>query len=89
MSLRWILLIVLTMVAVICAIAVVWSRHQHRQAFIELSALQRARDELNIDFGRLQIEQATWSEANRIEQIATEKLGMRFPSEDEVVVIQR
>lgn len=89
MSVRWVIVMMLTLATVVCAIAVVWSRHQHRQAFIELSRLQRERDELNIDFGRLQIEQATWSEANRIEQIAIDKLRMRFPSDDEVVVISR
>jgi cell division protein FtsL len=29
----------------------------------QLSKLERARDELNIEFGRLQLEQATWAEA--------------------------
>ena len=66
----------------------VLTRHQHREAFIALSKAEGERDELNIEFGRLQIEQATWSETNRIEQIATSKLGMKFPEGADVVVVQ-
>jgi cell division protein FtsL len=70
------------------ALGVVWARHLHRQAYIELSALEHARDELNIEFGRLQLEQATWSEANRIEQVAGTRIGMKFPEDADIVVLQ-
>ena len=70
------------------AIAVVYARHQHRQLFVELSRLEKARDSLNIEFGRLQLEQATWAESNRIDQIARNKLGMKFPEADEIVVVR-
>jgi cell division protein FtsL len=70
------------------AIAVVQSKHQHRLAFVELSRLEAERDELNIDFGRLQLEQATWAETSRIEQIARQRLGMGFPSPDRTVVVK-
>lgn len=88
MSLRAFVLLLLLGLVATSAIAMVLTRHQHRQAFIELSRLERERDELNIEFGRLQIEQATWSETNRIEQIAVGKLGMKFPEGAEVVVVQ-
>ena len=52
------------------AIGVVFVRHRHRQTFIELSRAERARDDLNIEFGRLQLEQATWAESNRVDQVA-------------------
>ena len=45
-------------------------------------------DELNIDFGRLQLEQATWAESNRIDQVARNRLGMVFPQADETVVVR-
>jgi len=69
------------------AIGVVWLRHQHRQSFIDLTRLERVRDELNIEYGRLQLEQATWAETGRIEQIAREKLGMVSPTPDDIVVV--
>lgn len=82
-------LFALTVAAILAsAVSVVHARHVHRQAYVELTRLERARDELNIEFGRLQLEQATWSETNRIEQVATERLGMKFPESGDVVVVQ-
>lgn len=88
MSLRHFLLLVLSVAVIASAIGVVWSRHQHRQAYIALSTLENERDELNIEFGRLQLEQATWSEANRIEQVAGARIGMKFPTDADIVVLQ-
>jgi cell division protein FtsL len=82
-------LLVLLLVAVVAsAVGVANARQQHRLAYAELSRLVDERDELNIEFSRLQLEQATWSEPNRIEQVATERLGMRFPEAADVVVLQ-
>ena len=82
------LVIVLLAANVIAAIGVVHARHEHRQLFVELTRLVDERDELNIDFGRLQIEQATWAEANRIDQVARTRLGMKFPEAGDIVVVQ-
>lgn len=82
------LLIVLLACTVASAIGVVFMRHRHRQTFIELSKVERARDELNIEFGRLQLEQATWAESNRIDQIARSRLGMKFPETGDIVVVR-
>ena len=70
------------------AIGVVYARHRHRLLFVELSQLEKVRDELNIEFGRLQLEQATVAESNRIDQIARVRLGMKFPEAGDVVVVR-
>ena len=82
------LLVVLVVANVASAIAVVYARHLHRQAFATLTALQHVRDELDIEFGRLQLEQATWAESNRIDQVARNRLGMKFPEGGETVVVR-
>ena len=87
MSLR-VLVVLLVLANIASAIAVVFARHEHRQLFIQLTTLEKARDELNIEFGRLQLEQATWAESNRIDQVAREKLGMKFPESNEIVVVK-
>ena len=87
MSLR-VLVALLVLADVASAIGVVFARHEHRQLFIQLTALEKARDELNIEFGRLQLEQATWAESNRIDQVAREKLGMKFPESNDIVVVR-
>ena len=82
------LVIVLLAANVVAAIGVVHARHRHRQLFVEITRLERARDELNIDFGRLQLEQATWAESNRVDQVARTRLGMKFPEAGEIVVVR-
>ena len=82
------LLIVLLACTIASAIGVVFMRHRHRQLFVELTRAERERDELNIEFGRLQLEQATWAQANRIDQVARQKLGMKFPEADDIVVVR-
>ncbi|MBN8265168.1 MAG: cell division protein FtsL [Xanthomonadales bacterium] len=71
------------------ALLIVRDRHEHRQAFIALNRLEKARDELNIEFGRLQLEQATWAESNRVDQVARMRLGMVFPRTEDIVVLRR
>ena len=83
------LLVAALLVACIAtAIGVVYARHQHRLLFVDLSRLEKARDELNIEFGRLQLEQATVAESNRIDQVARLRLGMKFPEVGDVVVVR-
>ena len=66
MKLGSVLLLLLLLAVVLSGLAVVYSRHEHRQLFVQLSQLEKERDELNIEFGRLQLEQATWADPNRI-----------------------
>ncbi len=71
------------------SIGIVEARQQSRRLFAELSRLESVRDELNIEYGRLQLEQATWIESNRLESVARGQLGMVFPAASETVVIRR
>ena len=87
MNPRFFLIALLAIAVIASGVGVVYARQQHRQAYVELTRLERARDELNIEFSRLQLEQATWSVTNRIEQIATERIGMLFPEGAAVVVL--
>lgn len=88
MTFTRLLIAALVLANIVSAIGVVYARHRHRQLFVELSKLEKARDELNIEFGRLQLEQATWAESNRIDQIARSRLGMKFPETGEIVVVR-
>jgi cell division protein FtsL len=81
--------LVLLAAAVIGALGVVYARQESRRLFVALTALETARDELNIEFGRLQLEQATWADTNRIEKIARGEIGMDFPAPAATRVIRR
>ena len=83
------LLVALILASIASAIGVVYARHRHRLLFVELAKLEKVRDELNIEFGRLQLEQATVAESNRIDQVARMRLGMKFPEAGDVVVVRQ
>lgn len=80
---------VLLVATVASGIGVVYARQESRLRFVELNRLANERDELNIEFGRLQLEQATWAENSRIEQIARGRLGMVSPAAAETVLVRR
>ena len=70
------------------AIAVVWTRHESRVLFVELTRLQNARDDLNIEYGKLELEQATWAEPRRVDEEAR-KLGMLNPKPQDIQLVRR
>lgn len=89
MSLRGSILFVLLVAAIASAIGVVQVRHESRQRYIELRSLHAERDELNIEYGRMQLEQATWAEMSRVERIAREELGLVRPDPSRITVVRR
>lgn len=70
------------------AITLVYSKHQSRKLFVELQELKHQVNELNTEWGQLQLEQSTWSGHGRIEQVARERLSMVMPNAEEVVFIK-
>jgi len=80
---------ILLLANLVSAVAVVYQRHESRNLFVELTRLANERDEMNFEFGRLQLEQSTWAEPNRIEQVARGQLGMASPAPGSIVVIRR
>lgn len=83
------LVFVFAVVCVLSAMALVYTKHESRKLFIELEGLSHERDELNIEWGQLQIEQSTWAQHARIEQVATDDLALVRPATAEIFVIER
>jgi len=83
------LLMVFAVVCVISAIALVYTKHESRNLFVELEQLTTERDELNIEWGQLQIEQSTWATHARIEQVALGELALKRPKSTEIYLIER
>lgn len=78
--------------AVVCvasALALIYTKHEARKLFVELEQLTAARDELNIEWGQLQIEQSTWATHARIEHVASQELALARPKSTEIYVIER
>lgn len=80
---------VFALVCVMSAIAIVYTKHESRKMFVELEQLTTERDELNIEWGQLQIEQSTWATHARIERVASEELSLVRPKSTEIYVIER
>ena len=77
------LLIVALMVAwvavLLASVATVNARHETRKLFVELQQQQLERDELDIEWGQLRLEQSAYATHGLIEKIAHEKMGMSVP----------
>lgn len=74
-------------VLVICALAVVTSRHKARKLFIELQKEDVLTKKLDVEWGQLQLEQSTWAMHSRIEQEAQHNLGMQVAPSNRTQVI--
>ncbi len=85
----FLLVFVFALVCVLSSIAMVYTKHESRKLFVELEALTHERDELNIEWGQLQIEQSTWATHARIEKVATDTLSLARPESSEIYVIER
>ena len=69
------------------ALQLVLARHESRRLFVELQELEKHRDAMIEEWGRLQLEEATWSTHARVEELARVKFDMRQPTLDQVVLV--
>jgi cell division protein FtsL len=81
MNPRWMLLLlsVLWVTVLVSASAAIQMRHESRSLFMHLERLTAERDRLSIEWGRLQLEQSSWSTLGVVEQEASSRLGMAIP----------
>jgi cell division protein FtsL len=79
--------VILALLVIASALAVVSARHQARKLFMGLQAEQKHTRELDIEWGRLQLEQSTWAMHQRIEQVARDHLTMAIPDATRIRVI--
>jgi len=81
--------LLLLLVLVVCALGLVTSQHKARKLFSELEREQARARELDVEFGKLQLEASTWGLHARVEKVATGTLGMRIPDPRRVRVVER
>ena len=85
----FLLVVVFAVVCVLSAIALIYTKHESRKLFVQLESLTDQRDELNIEWGQLQIEQSTWATHARIERVALDDLALKRPIATEIYLIER
>jgi len=79
--------VLIALALMVSAMAVVYAKHRSRGLFIELQSLQRDRDRMEVEWGRLQLELATLANPGYVERIAREKRSMRVPDPGEVKIL--
>jgi cell division protein FtsL len=78
---------VLWVAALGSAAAAVYCKHRARETFVELERLNARRDNLEIEWGQLQLEQSAWSTHAFVERVAGAKLHMMSPPPKEIEII--
>ena len=85
---RNVVIVYALLVAVVAsAVAVVQTHHARRALFIELDQVDAERDRIQVEWGRLQIEQSTWAAIDRIERVAAEELGLHLSRAGSTVIV--
>jgi cell division protein FtsL len=83
----WLAIPVLWLAALGSAAAAVYLKHRSREMFVELERLDTRRDNLDIEWGQLQLEQSAWSNNAFVERVANAKLHMAMPPPKEIEII--
>ena len=69
------------------AAGAIYAKHKSRELFVELERLNRQRDNLEIEWGQLQLEQSAWSQHAFVENVANAKLKMSMPKPVEIEIV--
>ena len=81
-------LVLLVLAVIVSSMAMIEVRHRSRLLYADLQTLHAERDQLNVEWGRLLLEEGAWSQHRRIEMTARTQLGMQLPSAEDIVVVQ-
>ncbi len=78
----------LLVAVVICALSVVTSQHKARKLYIELQKEKEHAQQMEVEWGQLQLEQSTWATPARVEKVAARQLQMHLPMNGQVQFIR-
>ncbi|XKY15389.1 cell division protein FtsL [Stutzerimonas stutzeri] len=81
------LMLVMFIAVLLSAIGVAYSAHWNRQLLNELYGELSVRDKAQAEWGRLILEQSTWTAHSRIETLASEQLKMHIPEAKDVRLV--
>ncbi|HWZ61564.1 MAG TPA: cell division protein FtsL [Steroidobacteraceae bacterium] len=69
------------------AAGAIYCEHRARDLFIALETLNARRDNLQIEWGQLQLEQSAWSSHAFVERVASTRLHMATPPPKNIEII--
>lgn len=71
------------------AFGVIYLKDLNRRLFIQYDAVQQQAHRSDTEWGKLLLEQSTWSTQSRIQSVASLKLGMLMPHSNDIVMVER
>ena len=69
------------------AIAVVYVSYHSRVQFNLLENLRKEQSQLQVIWGQYLLEESTWATYGRIEKLAQEKLSMKIPVPEQIIMV--
>lgn len=78
----------LSIVLLLSALAVIFSKYQTRRIFIEIQKMEKELDHYEVEWGRLQLELTMLTEENRVEIEARKRLKLIMPDREKIIYIK-
>jgi cell division protein FtsL len=69
------------------AAGAIYCKHRARDLFVQVEVLDARRDNLEIEWGQLQLEQSAWSTHAFVEQVARTRLHMVMPPPKDIEIV--
>ena len=73
-------------IVLLSALSVIYTKDLTRRTFIEVQNLKSSADQMHIQWGKLLLEESSWSTA-RIQRLAQRQLSMQTPRLRQIVVV--
>jgi cell division protein FtsL len=73
---------------ILCALSVVTSQHKARKYFVELQSEKDKAQQMEVEWGQLQLEQSTLALPGRVEKIASRQLQMQMPQGKQIQFVR-
>ncbi|MSP27217.1 MAG: cell division protein FtsL [Methylococcales bacterium] len=82
------LVTLLSVVLLMTALAVIYSKYNSRLIFIDIQKQERELDQCEVAWGQTQLELTTFAEQNRVEKVARAKLKLVLPLHEKIIYIK-
>lgn len=80
--------LLLLFLTIICGLGLVTSQHKARKYFIELQGEKDKAQQMEVEWGQLQLEQGTLALPARVEMIASQQLQMQMPQGKQIKFVR-
>ncbi|MBU1213866.1 MAG: cell division protein FtsL [Gammaproteobacteria bacterium] len=80
--------VLLLILVVACALGVVTSQHKARKLFVDLQYEKERAQQMDVEWGKLQLEQSTLVMPARVERLARQQLQMHLPTSDQMHLVR-